>query len=116
MEDIKKIIYENTKHIENKEDRKNSEALIRACYTISKETGIKLEDTINHSYCFVKKRVGDGKLFGKIGVYKRSEGLIDYFKFGRKLIGFDSEKDEVYWVRNVIMLLEEREKIFRLFQ
>lgn len=111
MDDIEKIIYENTIDIESTEDKKHSEEWLRAYYKISKETGISLKDTINYSYCFVKK----GELFGKIGVYERSEGLIDYFRFGKKRIEFDREKDEIYWATNVIRLLEEREKLFRLF-
>jgi len=113
--DIEKIIYENTKNIENVEDRKTSEKWIRAYHTISKETGIPLKDTVNHSYCFVKSGELQRNLFGKIGVYERREGYMEYFKFGKKLIGFDMRRDEIFWATNVIMLLEERERLFKLF-
>ena len=82
---------------------------------LSKETGIPLKDTVNHSYCFVKSGELQRNLFGKIGVYERREGYMEYFKFGKKLIGFDMRRDEIFWATNVIMLLEERERLFKLF-
>lgn len=110
--DIEDIIYEN---IKNKKDRKTSRKWIRAYYTISKETGVPLKDTVNHSYCFVKSGELQRNLFGKIGVYERTEGYMRYFKFGKKSIGFDIRRDEIFWATNVIMLIEEREKLFNLF-
>jgi hypothetical protein len=109
--DIEQIILDNTKHIKNREDKEHSKMWLRAYYIISNETGIQLKDTVNYSYCFVKK----GKLFGKIGVYSRTDGYVDYFRFGRKPVGFDIGSEDIFCSKNPIMLLEEREKFFRLF-
>jgi len=96
-----------------KEDKRVSDAWIKAYKEISKLTGIKLEDTVNHSYCVVKlERVcGKESLYGKVGVYEHNERDIDYFRFKghRKLVGF--RQDEVYHARNVILLLEEKKKL-----
>lgn len=96
-------------------DDKELKKLRKAYRKISYLTGIKLEETVNESYGLVIKK--DHELYGQIGVYYCSENFTHYFKFKDKkeLVSFgsfDSKLDnEIFWARNVMMVLEEIEKI-----
>lgn len=101
--------------------RKDKE-IVRAYREISMLTGVKLEESVDHSYGLVIKPGHD--LFGKIGVYdwvstsRVGDHHKKYFKFKgkRDSVEFSTEKDdEILHAKNIIMILQREEKLQLLF-
>jgi hypothetical protein len=94
---------------------KEQEEWMKAYQKLSKITGISIDSLVGDSFCLVKDK--EHKLYGEIGVYHHS-GLYPehYFKFGRRVVQFrNGDESKLYWTRNVKILLEEREKLWKLF-
>ncbi len=101
----------------NLNPEKQSEEWMKACEEISMLTGLRLEDVVRNSYGLVVKQ--GHELFGKIGIYDFRVGEHNkaYFKFKgkRKSIEFNLDENKIFWARNVVVILEERENLYKLF-
>jgi len=99
-----------------KSEEQYAKEWMNAYNEISRLTGVRLEDTVNHSYGLVIN--SDHELFGKVGVYQYSEfsGLknFGYYKFGRTIVKLQEGVD-VYSATNVCVIIEEKKRLGRLF-